>query len=93
MKERGIKPVIPPKSNRTATIRYSKRFYRKHNCIERVLGHLKINRAIVCATVNPTYADWRHELCWRIVVCGFGGGSVLCCGPPLKRCRVPPPLQ
>lgn len=41
-----FKPVIPPKSNRTATIRYSKRLYRQRNCIERVLGHLKINRAI-----------------------------------------------
>ena len=29
LKERGIKPVIPPKSNRTATIRYSKRLYRR----------------------------------------------------------------
>lgn len=46
LKERRIKPVIPPKSNRTATIRYSKRLYRERNCIERVLGHLKINRAI-----------------------------------------------
>ena len=46
LKERGIKPVIPPKSNRTATIRYSKRLYRQRNCIERMLGHLKINRAI-----------------------------------------------
>jgi hypothetical protein len=27
LKARGIKPVIPPKSNRTATIRYSKRLY------------------------------------------------------------------
>jgi transposase len=46
LKARGIKPVIPPKSNRTATIRYSKRLYRERNRIERVLGHLKINRAI-----------------------------------------------
>ena len=38
--------MIPPKSNRTKTIRYSKRLYRERNCIERVLGHLKINRAI-----------------------------------------------
>ena len=45
MKERRIKRVIPSKSNRTATIRYSKRLYRQRNC-ERVLGHLKINRAI-----------------------------------------------
>jgi transposase len=46
LKERGIRPVIPPKSNRKATIRYSKRLYRQRNCIERVLSHLKINRAI-----------------------------------------------
>ena len=46
LKERGIKAVIPPKSNRTQAIRYSKRLYRERNCIERVLGHLKINRAI-----------------------------------------------
>ena len=46
MKARGINPAIPPKSNRTTTIRYSKRLYRQRNCIERVLGHLKINRAI-----------------------------------------------
>jgi transposase len=55
LKERGIKPVIPPKSNRTATIRYSKRLYRERNCIERVLGHLKINRAI--ATRYDQLAD------------------------------------
>ena len=46
LKERGIKPVIPPKSNRKATIRYSKKLYRERNRFERVLGHLKINRAI-----------------------------------------------
>jgi transposase len=46
LKQRGIKPVIPPKSNRTNKIRYSKRLYRERNCIERMLGHLKINRAI-----------------------------------------------
>jgi transposase len=46
LKQRGIKPVIPPKSNRTKRIRYNKRLYRERNCIERVLGHLKINRAI-----------------------------------------------
>jgi transposase len=55
LKARRIKPVIPPKSNRTATIRYSKRLYRQRNCIERVLGHLKINRAI--ATRYDQLAD------------------------------------
>jgi transposase len=46
LKKRGIKAVIPPKSNRKAVIRYNKRQYRQRNCIERVFGHLKINRAI-----------------------------------------------
>ncbi len=46
LKKRGIKAVIPSKSNRKATIRYSKHLYRQRNCIERVIGHLKINRAV-----------------------------------------------
>jgi transposase len=55
LKARGIKPVIPPKSKRIVTIRYGKRLYRQRNCIERVLGHLKINRAI--ATRYDQLAD------------------------------------
>jgi transposase len=55
LKKRGIKAVIPPKSNRTATIRYNQRLYRERNCIERVLGHLKINRAV--ATRYDQLAD------------------------------------
>jgi transposase len=46
LKQRGIRAVIPPRSNRTKTICYNKRLYRQRNCIERALGHLKINRAI-----------------------------------------------
>jgi len=46
LKKRGIKAVIPPKSNRKTVIRYNKTKYRQRNCIERVFGHLKINRAI-----------------------------------------------
>jgi transposase len=55
LKKRGITPVIPPKSNRIKTIRYSKRLYRERNCIERMFGHLKINRAI--ATRYDQLAD------------------------------------
>jgi transposase len=55
LKQRGIRAVTPPKSNRTKTICYSKRLYRQRNCIERVLGHLKINRAI--ATRYDQLAD------------------------------------
>lgn len=55
LKQRGIKPVIPPKANRKTAFRYSKRLYRARNCIERVIGHLKINRAI--ATRYDQLAD------------------------------------
>jgi len=43
---RGIRPVIPPRSNRNATIRWSRRIYLDRNRIERLIGHLKVNRAI-----------------------------------------------
>lgn len=46
LKNRGIRPIIPPKSNRIKAIRYSKRLYRERNRVERMFGHLKINRAI-----------------------------------------------
>jgi transposase len=46
LEERGITPVIPPRSNRKAPIRWRKRLYRERNRIERMIGHLKINRAI-----------------------------------------------
>jgi len=55
LKARHIKAVIPPKSNRKTTIRYDKKLYRQRNCIERVFGHLKINRAI--ATRYDQLAD------------------------------------
>jgi len=55
LKKRGIKAVIPPKSNRKVAIRYSKQLYRERNWIERVIGHLKINRAI--ATRYDQLAD------------------------------------
>lgn len=46
LKERGIRPVIPPRSNRKTPIRWSKQLYIERNRIERMIGHLKINRAI-----------------------------------------------
>ena len=42
----GVRPVIPPRSNRTTMIRWNKRLYRQRNRIERLIGHLKINRTI-----------------------------------------------
>lgn len=41
-----MRPVIPPRSNRKATIRWNKRIYRQRNRIGRLIGHLKVNRAI-----------------------------------------------
>jgi transposase len=46
LRKRRIKAVIPPKSNRKRQIRYDKALYRERNWIERVIGHLKINRAV-----------------------------------------------
>jgi len=44
--QRGIRPVIPPRSNRIKPIRWNRRIYLERNRIERMIGHLKINRAI-----------------------------------------------
>ena len=44
--EAGIRSCIPPKSNRRAKICWNRRMYRERNRIERMVGHLKINRAI-----------------------------------------------
>jgi IS5 family transposase len=42
----GIRPVIPPRSNRKATIRWNRHIYLDRNRIERMIGHLKISRAV-----------------------------------------------
>jgi len=44
--EEGIRCCIPPKSNRKDTIRWNKTIYRERNHIERMIGHLKVNRAV-----------------------------------------------
>src|SRR5579863_6722906 len=46
LREVGVRPVIPPRSNRKTPIRWNKSVYRQRNRIERLIGHLKINRAI-----------------------------------------------
>ena len=38
--------MIPPRSNRKTPIRWNGQLYRQRNRIERMIGHLKINRAI-----------------------------------------------
>jgi transposase len=42
----GIRAAIPPRSHRKAAIRWNRRIYRQRNRIERMIGHLKINRAV-----------------------------------------------
>ena len=46
LREDGIRAAIPPRSHRKATIRWNRRIYRERNRIERMIGHLKINRAV-----------------------------------------------
>ena len=43
---RNIKPVIPGRSNRRVKIEHDRTLYKQRNRIERMFGHLKINRAI-----------------------------------------------
>jgi hypothetical protein len=42
----GSKPSFHRKPNRKVAIRYNKQLHRERNYIERMIGHLKINRAI-----------------------------------------------
>ena len=44
--EREIEAVIPGRSNRRVKIEHDRALYRQRNRIERMFGHLKINRAI-----------------------------------------------
>lgn len=43
---RKIEAVIPGRSNRRVKIEHNRALYKQRNRIERVFGHLKINRAI-----------------------------------------------
>ncbi|WP_395396511.1 transposase (plasmid) [Novosphingobium sp. BL-8A] len=44
--ERKIKAVIPGRSNRRVKIEHDRVLYKQRNRIERMFGHLRINRAI-----------------------------------------------
>nr|WP_244623627.1 IS5 family transposase [Bradyrhizobium cosmicum] len=46
LSERKIKAVIPGRSNRRVKIEHDRTLYKQRNRIERMFGHLKINRAI-----------------------------------------------
>ncbi len=46
LEQRGIEPVIPPRSNRTEAIEYDTTQYRGRNCVERLINRLKQFRRI-----------------------------------------------
>jgi transposase len=46
LRERGIEPVIPSKSNRTEPIEYDREAYKRRNLIERCVNALKQFRRI-----------------------------------------------
>jgi transposase len=46
LRQKQITPVIPPRSNRKAAVRWNRRIYKERNTIERMIGHLKVNRAV-----------------------------------------------
>jgi len=63
----GIRPVIPPRSNRKAVIRWNRRLYIERNRIERMIGHLKINRAIATRhdKLASSFLDALHIAAFR----------------------------
>ncbi len=46
LKADAVRATIPPKCNRIKPIRWNKALYRERNRIERMIGHLKVNRAV-----------------------------------------------
>lgn len=46
LQKRQVEPVIPPRSNRKQEIIYDKELYKERNRIERLFGHLKMQRAV-----------------------------------------------
>ena len=58
LKKPHIKAVIPLKSNGKITICYDKKLHRVRNWIERVFGHLKINRTIATRYDQLAEPSW-----------------------------------
>jgi hypothetical protein len=50
--KRNIIPVIPGRSNRRVKIEHDRRLYKQRSSIERLFGHLKINRAMLSGTTS-----------------------------------------
>lgn len=51
--KRNIEDAIPGRSNRRVKIEHDRAIYKQRNRIERMFGHLKINRAITCWDQTP----------------------------------------
>lgn len=46
IRDDGVRATIPSKSNRVKAIPWNKALYRERNRIERMIGRLKVNRAV-----------------------------------------------
>ena len=62
LKERGIEPCIPPKSNRSDLIEYDTKLYKKRHKIENFFARIK---------------DWRR-ICMRYDRCAHTFFSAIC---------------
>lgn len=66
LEQRGVEPVIPPKSNRIETIEYDEESYKHRNLIERCVNALKQFRHIASPTrkpqepTSPCYVSAQH---------------------------------
>jgi len=67
--DRGIEPVIPPRSNRKTPIEYDREAYKRRNLIERCVNRLKQFRRI--ATRYEKTPE-RSSPCYALQPQGFG---------------------
>lgn len=58
----NIEPVVPGRLNRRVKIEYDRTLYRQRNRIERMFGHIKINRVIAtrCDQLASSFVGMVH---------------------------------
>src|SRR5262249_36646031 len=81
--ERGIEPVIPPRSNRKSPIEYDREAYKRRNLIERCVNRLKQFRRIA-TRYEKTARAYLSMLCiaaarlWlKTVNTGYAGSAIV----------------
>ena len=81
LRDRNIQAVIPGRSNRRIKIEHDRTLYKQRNRIERLFGHLKINRAIA-----TRYDQLAESFLGMVHIATADTGSNLSTPPRLQNC-------